>query len=67
MRYLIVKLEPKHYGQAFYRVRLRRFFFGSWLKDATGRVSEFETRVDANAQIQKLLQSEVRGGVEQPG
>ena len=62
MRYTIVKLLPKHYGLAFYRVRRERFFvFRSWLKDDHGRVLEFETRQDADAQIQRLMENALLG------
>lgn len=62
MRYLIVKLLPKHYGPAFYRIRLEKFFvFRSWLKDVHGRVLEFETRQDADAQIRRLMQNDLLG------
>lgn len=60
MRYLIVKLEPNHYGPAFHRVRqVRFFFFQSWLKDDTGRARQFETRAEANEHIGKLMLNEM--------
>ncbi len=56
MKYDILKFDST-YGPPFYRVRLKRFPWSSWIRNSEGSISTFETKEAAHSHMRALART----------